>query len=752
MKIVHRGWSLLRHKRTLLALPAFGLLMVAAIWGATILQLAASERAVLQSALHDTESFATAYEQYMRRTIKNLDRTTLLLKREFERHGAVGMPELVEAGLVDADTFVRVNVIDSNGNIAASSMPTEATINVADREYFRLHQGRDTGQLEISKPIVGRSSGKTLILLTRRMNNRDGSFAGIVATAVTPDYFTEFYQESDLGKHGSLGVLGLDGAYRARRVGLKSASVPELGNPAFLAKVQLNAVGSYEGMSATDHVTRLFAYRKLADYPLVIAAAQEKNEVLADFHRSQSNYLTIAALATVVIVLFFAVVTMLAIRIQRHGAALAAQRRFLRTLIDNMPDGVAVRSLQAGSPGPYVLWNKANEALFGVKTEQVLGKSVVEVAPPETAARILDLDRQLMASPISQEDVETCDVPGHGRRIIRRVRTPIFGDDGKVEYLLSMSSDVTEAQARTDEIRLASKVFESTADGIILTDGNDRVISINKAFSKLTGYGSEEMLGKLLSETPFRPTDREASDARSEHLHRYGVVTGEVPRQNKNGKPLALWVTATFVRDGAGNIVNYVRVFTDISLLKESQRKLEQLASFDALTGLPNRHLLHDRLVQALRRTSRYHGRMGLLFIDLDGFKEVNDTLGHDVGDLLLKGVAARLEACVRTSDTVCRFGGDEFVILVEPMNDAADAIAVGERIVAALSPPFRVGGHRITTTASIGIALNPEDGIDAATLLKNADVAMYNAKKGGRNRFQFFSASKSAEDAVVVG
>jgi diguanylate cyclase (GGDEF)-like protein/PAS domain S-box-containing protein len=275
------------------------------------------------------------------------------------------------------------------------------------------------------------------------------------------------------------------------------------------------------------------------------------------------------------------------------------------------------------------------------------------------------------------------------------------------------------------------------------------VISINTAFSRLTGYGSGEMLGKLLSETPFRPTDLQESDARMEHLHRYGAVTGEVPRQSKDGKPLALWVTATCVRNGAGRIVNYVRVFTDISLLKESQRKLELLASFDALTGLPNRHLLHDRLVQALQRTSREGGRMGLLFIDLDGFKEVNDTLGHDVGDLLLNGVVARMQECVRTSDSVCRFGGDEFVILLEPMDDAADAVTIGERIVAALSPPFLIEGHRIKTTASIGIALNPEDGTDAITLLKNADVAMYKAKRSGRNRLEFFSVS--VEDAAAV-
>jgi diguanylate cyclase (GGDEF)-like protein len=192
-----------------------------------------------------------------------------------------------------------------------------------------------------------------------------------------------------------------------------------------------------------------------------------------------------------------------------------------------------------------------------------------------------------------------------------------------------------------------------------------------------------------------------------------------------------------------------VRVFTDISLLKEAQQKLEQLASFDALTGLPNRRLVHDRLEHALMRGARHQVSMALMFIDLDGFKEVNDSLGHDVGDLLLREVAVRLATCIRASDTIGRVGGDEFVIILEDACLPTDAVRVCDRIEAALAPPFDLNGRRVQTAASVGIALYPKDGTDAATLLRNADVAMYRAKRTGSQRFKFFSEAGEAVAAA---
>jgi diguanylate cyclase (GGDEF)-like protein/PAS domain S-box-containing protein len=263
---------------------------------------------------------------------------------------------------------------------------------------------------------------------------------------------------------------------------------------------------------------------------------------------------------------------------------------------------------------------------------------------------------------------------------------------------------------------------------------------VNAAFSRLTGYDAQEIVGRILAESPFRPIDPVESAARMKRQLRDGFVTAEVARCHKDGTPLSLWLTATCVRNADGTLRNFVRVFTDISLLKQTQQKLEQLASLDSLTGLPNRRLLHDRLEQASRRAQRNRKEMAVMFIDLDGFKKVNDTFGHDVGDLLLQQVALRLQKCIRLTDSIGRLGGDEFAIVLEDTKQPADALLVGERIMAAFASPFVLDGKRVTATASIGIAIYPTDATEPAALLKNADVAMYRAKEAGRNQFKLFS------------
>lgn len=734
----HRRFSLTRHKHSLWALPAFGLLLIAAVWTSTWLQLQSTERALISAATHQTETFVASFERYTRRAIKDADRLARLVKYEFEQ-GTLDLPQLIRTGVVEGSGIVVVSVADANGTIIVRSKPADP-FNIADREYFRMHAERDTGLLDISKPVVSRASGRSTILLSRRLNYPDGSFAGIVLLAVAPEYFMEFYQEADLGEQGSLGLLGLDGTFRARRVGGEATSVADGSAAQLIARVRISPFGHYDVRGDIDDVMRIVAYRKLPDYPFIVTAAQATDEALGVFYKNRSNYLIIAAAATLVILAFFAVVTVLAVRLQRHRSELKAQRHFLETLVDNVPSGIAVRSVLPSNYGQYVMWNESNALTFGRKAEDALGKTIQDVMPAENVASVMELDRQLLASPMVQEVVQVRDLAGKGRRTFHLIRAPLFGAEGQVEYIMTSATDITAEQAKTDELRLASKVFETTADAIVMSDADDRVVMVNAAFSKLTGYDAQEIVGKILADSPFRPVDLAESDARMERQERDGFVTGEVPRFRKNGAPLSLWVTASSVRNADGTIRNYVRVFTDISLLKETQQKLEQLASFDSLTGLPNRRLLHDRLEQALLRAERHRVSMALMFIDLDEFKEVNDTLGHDVGDSLLREVAVRLATCIRASDTIGRVGGDEFVVVLEDACLPSDAVRIGQRIVTSLATPFDLNGHRVRTAASVGIAIYPPDGTTATALLKNADVAMYKAKRTGGNRVRFFA------------
>jgi diguanylate cyclase (GGDEF)-like protein/PAS domain S-box-containing protein len=287
-------------------------------------------------------------------------------------------------------------------------------------------------------------------------------------------------------------------------------------------------------------------------------------------------------------------------------------------------------------------------------------------------------------------------------------------------------------EQRAGELRLASRVFETTADAVIVTDAEDRVLMVNPAFTRMTGFAAEEMAGKLLTESAFRPLDPARSVERMAEQRRMGEGGTEVVRYRKDGSELALWVTASNITDERGRITHVVRVFSDISHLKASQRKLEALAGSDALTALANRRVLDERLAAVLAARRGF----ALMYVDLDGFKPVNDTLGHERGDVLLRMVAARLQSCVRGGDTLARVGGDEFAIVIEHGDARAEAPRVAERVLVACAQPFDVHGHRVHISASVGIALYPDDGGDAATLLATADAAMYTAKRAGGNRF----------------
>jgi len=712
------------------------------------MQLQSTERALIGAEIRDTESFVASYERYTRRQIKDADRMARLVKRELELRGSLDLPRLVQAGVIDDNLLVVVSVADAKGDIVASSQSLNA-INIADREYFQMHKAHDTGLLDISKPLIGRASGRPMIQLSRRMNGADGSFAGVVLLSVTPAYFTDFAKQADPRKEGSLGLLGLDGTFRARVVDGEPTEAPVGWAMQLVSRAAANPSGHYETRRATDNALRIVAYRKLVDYPFIVSAAKAPDEALGDFYQNRSNYLIFAVVATLAILVFFAVVTTLAARLQRHRRDLKAQRQFLHTIVDNIPSGITVRSMQPGTAGQYTLWNESNSLIFGTNSEDALGKTARDVMPARYAAEIADLDRQLLASPMVQDIVQVRDRPDGTRRIYHLVRAPIFGVDGQVDSIMTSAADITKEHARTDELRLASKVFETTVDAIVISDADDRVVMVNAAFSKLTGYDTQAIVGSILDESPFRPIDLVEAADRDKRLDRDGFVAAEVPRVSKDGTPLSLWLTASCVRNADGSIRNYVRVFTDISLLKETQRKLEELASFDSLTGLPNRRLLHDRLEQATRRAQRSDKGLAVMFIDLDGFKSVNDTLGHAMGDLMLKEIGPRLQKCIRSSDSVGRLGGDEFAIVLEDTRNPPDIVQIADRIIAAFAPPFVLDGHPVATSASVGIAIYPNDGTDAETLLKSADIAMYRAKHAGRNQFNFFSERTEIEPAI---
>ncbi len=738
-----RHWLVARGIRLLLLIPVFGVVLIAGLWLAIVSRLDWERETTLASALHATEGFAAAFAEYSIRELRDIDRTTRLVKAQFERSGDVELHHLKRSRLLPTEGLIRVTITDSNGRIVDASGDFSEALNVADRDYFRRHAAQDTGELDISQARTAGGADLPPIVISRRLNLPDGGFGGIVIVTVDPGYFADFYREATLGRQGMLAMLSMDGVYRVRRMGDHVDAAFDGSMTPLFAAATANDAGSYIRDSVIDHTRRLLAYRKLKGYPLIVAVARAEDEVLADFTQRRAVYLATGEVVTAIMVVFFAVYTLLAFRARQSAREVRRQKSFLQALVDNLPMSVMARGMKLAERGRVVLWNPAAEFIFGVRAEDALGKTVGDFFPPDRAAAVEERDRALLESPMVQEVPRLAiDVPQRGRRLCRVVRVPVFDADDQVEYIVSITDDITEQQARADQLRLISTVFETTADAIVLSDAEDRVIAVNAAFTRLTGFEPAEMLGKLLTESPFAPSDPVAHAMRQEQLAQNGYVTAEVMRHRKDGSELPCWLTKNCVRDDGGNIVNYVRVFTDISQLKKAQQRLEQFASFDTLTGLPNRRLFDLRLEQVLKRAERSGGHLGLLFIDLDGFKSVNDIYGHDAGDALLREVANRLRQSVRAGDSLCRLGGDEFTVIVEDATLPQDAIAVAERIVATLGVTFDIAGRAIRSGASVGIALYPAHARDAATLVKSADVAMYQAKQAGGRRYKMAATS----------
>jgi len=310
-----------------------------------------------------------------------------------------------------------------------------------------------------------------------------------------------------------------------------------------------------------------------------------------------------------------------------------------------------------------------------------------------------------------------------------------------LETLATQMGRITERKRNELHLNQFGQIWANTSEGVIVTDADMNIVSVNPAFTQLTGYTEAEVFGKNPRLLQSGRQDRAFYSAMWKHLRDHGRWQGEIWNRRKNGEIYPEWLSISMAENDSGEVQNYIGVFSDISLIKESQSRLEHLASHDPLTDLPNRLLFKDRFTHAIERARRGGKQVALLFLDLDEFKDVNDSLGHPAGDQMLQQVAARLRAAVREQDTVARFGGDEFVLLLEGLDVGVEAARVSQKLLYVLREPFAVENTEVTVGASIGISIYPLDGEDETILMKNSDSALYRAKSQGRNNYQFYTS-----------
>lgn len=421
---------------------------------------------------------------------------------------------------------------------------------------------------------------------------------------------------------------------------------------------------------------------------------------------------------------------------KRAEEALHSSQELLKAVIDSA--GMVIYAFDI--EGRLVLCNRQFEAAVGGRRDQMLGKRREEFLPAATAAQHEANDQAVIADgkllEFEEENVEP-----DGVHVYFTVKCPVM-ENGTLRAIVGVSADITAKKRNEEKLRLAATIIATTAEGVVITDAGGTILSVNRAFTEITGYAEEDVLGRNPRILRSERHEPDFYQALWKSLKEAGIWQGEIWNRRRNGEAFPEWQTITAIRDDAGHTTHYVSVFSDISSLKQSQGELERLAHFDPLTELPNRMLFQDRLNHAIDRAQRYGHMIAVLLLDLDGFKTVNDSLGHPVGDRLLQEVAGRLKSCIRVEDTVARLGGDEFALILANMREGSDAVEVVRKILSTIQIPVELYGHGARVTASIGIAVYPADGEGVTDLVRNADAAMYSAKEAGRNGYRFYQSS----------
>jgi diguanylate cyclase (GGDEF)-like protein len=594
-----------------------GMAIIATLWMGIALKYFEDAAGDLRAAERANKNFAMVFEENVLRSIGEIDKALLYLRRSVEtRKDTTDFTTIVGTTDVLSEIIVQVSIIDANGIMQASNAgPQPAPLmDLSDRDHYRYHLARNSDEVYISKPVVGRVSGKWSIQVSRRFLNSDGSFGGVVVVSLNPEHFTKFYDRIDFGSSVSISLIGSDGVVRSSGgSGDGFALGQDLGGTKLYAEMQRGTNSTFEYADPSDGLTRLVTLRKVAGHPLWVSVSTDTSEI----YRGSWSTLKMNAIAGIILTLIV-LMAMERVLQTEEGARLKADQ--LRLTLENMSQGIMLVTKDLQIP---IINGRCGE--------------------------LLDLPGEFIKSP------------------------PRF--DELVEY-----------QTRNAKQRSAANLA--------------------------------------------------ASRAPAEH-EKFAVCERTMP----NG-------TVIEVRSGHLPDGSFVQTFTDITKRAEAEAHVARLASQDPLTGLPNRRVFRTTLDQMSRSPNGDENPydFAVMFLDLDRFKVVNDTLGHRIGDMLLQEVAKRLEGMLRREDLLARLGGDEFAIVVRHVESRTELEALAERLVASVLEPYDISGYRIRSSVSIGIAVGPEDGETADDLLMAADLALYAVKGTNRGTFQFYHVSMNRD------
>lgn len=667
-------------------------------------------------------------------------------------------PELRSRVLFDNSLRTKgigsILVLDADGKVLLDSesiVPRKG--HFADREYFRVFREGTHHGLFVGVPLRARLNGYYSLPLARAFYHPDGRFAGVVAGTIRIDYFRDLFGTVNLGSGSSISLYRTDGTLIARFPHADEFVGRNIADTVNWDLMMSGRKGSFTGAAVFDGMQRLYAFQRLEDFPLLVTVAQSVDGVLADWRR---NAALLGGFALGLMLACLALVVLFARELEKRqqvSGQLQEAERDMRTIMDNLPSMVGywdARLRNRFANNAYLDW-------FGMGPEQLRGKHISELLGAELYTNNRPYLEQALLGHAQMFERTIIDPTGTARHGITSY-TPDF-DGEVVRGIFVQVTDITERKRMEEELFQEKErmrlTLQSIGDAVVCTDALGRVSYLNPVAQRMTGWQAFDAAGRDVDEVAplYLPNGakaqpsplRQALDTQTSCGPTRGVVL-----RHKDGQRFEVEESASPIIDRSSQLTGAVMVLHDVTETMAMAERMAHLAQYDALTDLPNRLLLQDRAQLALAMARRQGKSLAVMYLDLDGFKQINDTLGHDVGDQLLVQFARRLVLAMRQSDTVCRQGGDEFVVLLPGLESPDQASVVARKVLAVVKEPFVLSSQELRIGLSAGMALFPQHGDSYDELARNADAAMYAAKRAGRMQVRRF-AGPDAEPEILA-
>jgi diguanylate cyclase (GGDEF)-like protein/PAS domain S-box-containing protein len=645
--------------------------------------------------------------------------------------------------------FVGFGIVDSSGMMIVNTFDTKEQAKCNDRDYFLYHSLHDDNKLVIGRPVHGRLSGVWIIPVSRRFNNPDGTFGGVVVAAINPHYFQDLYDRLELGNNGAVVLATTDGTLLVRRPFVEADVGHDMTRGYIFSRLKEAPSGSVEIKALIDGVMRFNSYEKGNTYPIFVVVGQNMEELLAPWRANAIRRLIETAAIAAFILIMGAFVGRATKTLAKNSLQLRKTNARFDAALANMPTGLSMFD----ADGRLLVWNERYIELYGISSDVVRrGADIYDLVAHRKQISGFDMDARAYVDKFRKElhsdgrsivtfrlkDGRTISVTntasaGGGWIAIHEDITERVGDE---EALFNQAAELARINLRFDT------ALSHMTQGLCMFDERKRLVVWNKRFAEL--YDIPERF--LQVGTPYEDivadrfargiTKGESSPATIEA--RVAELSGLAPNSQRvdemaDGRLILL---SRQPMPGGG----WLSIMEDITERRRAEAAIVRLARHDVLTGLPNRAQFNEKLEEAGKRLKRGGAAITVMMVDLDRFKTVNDTLGHAAGDALLIEVGRRLKSTLRETDLLARLGGDEFAIIQEGgPSQHEGAIALALRIISAISEPFDLNGFEVNIGTSIGIAMAPEHGSEPEGLLKSADLALYAAKAEGRNDYRIY-------------